>query len=394
MARRSRQRGFVYLTTGTNGTGKTLLTLKDVREKSLKESRPVYYWNIILAGPALEFGWIEADPKRWQTFPPGAIILVDEAHKYFPKRSGSQNVPAHVEAIAEHRKDGFDFFLITQHPADLDVFIRRRIGSPGWHRHLKRKGAADLVSILEFNSCKDEPEKPSARDTALVTTVGYPKEVYSWYQSAILHTAKFKIPRLVWFIVAGVVGIVALLAYAGYSFTKGTGGAKPAAVAASAPVAAVGVPPGARPVDQVKPVITAHEYAASFAPRVEGLLHTAPAYDGLTAPVKVPTPAACLDWSKRGCKCFTAEGTPYATTADICQQIARHGIYLPFEQRAKPELVAVGEPGRARSADVAPAVYAPGATAKPVEVASPRPASAASSGAEGAMLQGMRGARR
>lgn len=33
----------LYLTTGANGTGKTLFTLKEVREKQLAENRPVYH---------------------------------------------------------------------------------------------------------------------------------------------------------------------------------------------------------------------------------------------------------------------------------------------------------------------------------------------------------------
>jgi zona occludens toxin len=322
-----RQAGFIHLRTGANGTGKTLFTLKDVRELQLRESRPVYYDNIELKGDALTWGWIRRNPREWESFPPGSIIVCDEAHKYFPKRSGSQKEPGYVEAIAEHRAQGKDFFFITQHPADLDIFIRRRVASPGWHQHLKRKGGSELTSFLEWNTCKDEPEKQGTAASALVSTRAFPREMYEVYSSAVMHTAKFRMPRQIWYMVYGLLAVFALLYYGLHGFMGGTK-PKDKAPAESALMVKTAAPARSEGSKQAS---TAAEYVASYQPRIEGLAHTAPAYDGLTQPTRVPVPAACMEWAKKGCHCFTQDGTPYPTTVEICRQVVKAGVFLNFE---------------------------------------------------------------
>src|ERR1035437_10329247 len=120
----------IYLTTGANGAGNTLLTLRDVREKSLKEGRPVYY-NVRFELTS-NFGWKVIEVKDWQEAPDGAIFLFDECQNELPLRPASIPVPPYIKALAEHRRRGFDFYLITQHPLNIDSFVRRLIGAPGW----------------------------------------------------------------------------------------------------------------------------------------------------------------------------------------------------------------------------------------------------------------------
>jgi len=106
----------IYLRTGANGTGKTLLTLKEVREKQLAENRPVYWNGRFQLTPEKEeeFGWHRVDIKDWQKVPDGAIFFVDEAHNDFPI-SDAKALPEYIKMMAEHRSRGFDFYLITQH---------------------------------------------------------------------------------------------------------------------------------------------------------------------------------------------------------------------------------------------------------------------------------------
>ncbi len=67
----------IYLTTGANGAGKTLNTLKFVREKQVAEGRTVYYNGFdMLPEKAAEFGWLKFDPRLWQSLPDG-IAPVD-----------------------------------------------------------------------------------------------------------------------------------------------------------------------------------------------------------------------------------------------------------------------------------------------------------------------------
>ncbi len=107
----------LYLTTGANGAGKTLNTLKWVRDRQLKENRAVYYNGRF--DMVAEFGWEKFDFKDWQKLPDGAIIMVDECHNDLPVRKASESVPEHVQMLAEHRRRGFDFYLITQHPQNM-----------------------------------------------------------------------------------------------------------------------------------------------------------------------------------------------------------------------------------------------------------------------------------
>lgn len=332
------QRGFLYLMTGANGAGKTLFTLKEVQEKSVKEGRPVAYngrFDIVEGGPLS--AWKKIDAKEWQQEPDGTIFVFDECQHDFPNR-GKGEVPGYVAAITEHRKHGFDFFLITQHPMNMDIFIRRLIGSPGYHRHLKRPMGADLVSQLEWPAVNANCEKPGAGESAAVKMIPFPKEVYSWYKSAELHTGKFRIPRMVWIMLACII-IVPILAY-----FAATAIMKPKAIAEKvlgAPVAGA-VMVGKAPVASTTAKgVTVPEYLIARMPRIDGFVYTAPVYDALTTPVSVPYPAACIDGFNRRtqlrtCDCYTQQGTKLPVPQPMCKQIAENGFFIEWDQKVAP----------------------------------------------------------
>lgn len=327
----------IYLTTGANGAGKTLLTLRDVRAQQLKENRPVYYHGFEALQPIKDFGWQPFEPENWQDLPDGSILIFDECQNEFPAEKGP--LPAHINAIAQfRRKRGFDFWLITPHPMMLNVFIRRLIEKPSWHRHLKRAFGADLVSVLKWSAPNVQCEKPGAGETGEVSMVAYPKEVYGWYQSASLHTGKRKIPFRFWLMLAVLLAAPAAAWYAYSSFMGNAADreAKLAAVAGKKPAAGPGgpqqqlTPPPPR--SEEKKPMTAGEYAASFAPRIPGLPYTAPRYDELTRAQDVPRPAACIDGIRPGakiatCKCWTQQATPIDMPDDLCKQIASKGYF-------------------------------------------------------------------
>ena len=189
----------IYLTTGANGAGKTLITLYDVRQQQLKENRPVYYHGFDMHEEKVkEFGWQKFDPKKWQDLPDGSICIMDECQNEFPIRRSGSEVPDYVNAIAQHRRRrGFDFWMISPHPSLIDVFVRRLIDKPSWHRHMKRAFGADMVSELKFSAPDMKCEEPGAGARAEVTMRPYPKDVYTWYRSASLHTGKKKPLHLV-----------------------------------------------------------------------------------------------------------------------------------------------------------------------------------------------------
>lgn len=343
----------IYLRTGANGTGKTLLTLRDVREKSIKENRPVYYngrFEIVAGGPLDT--WKKIDFKDWQSVPDGAIFVIDEAQNDMGSDRG-KDIPDYIKAMAEHRRRGFDFYLITQHPMAIDPAIRRLIGSPGWHQHLKRASGAQLVAVLEWPAVNDQPQKNGSGASAAVSMVPYPKEVYTWYRSTSLDTAKVKIPFMLKLLV-GCVLVLPLVGYFGWQSIQKIGKHdKPGTVAAVSVPGAPGSPvlPGQLPD---KPVMTTTQFLASHVPRIEGLPQTAPRYDEVTKPTIAPVPAACVSMGNR-CDCYTQQGTKLQTPVNLCKQIVAGGFFMDWDQ---------GGTGGARGLPALPATPA-GAPAAP-----------------------------
>lgn len=334
-----RQGGFLYLTTGANGSGKTLFTLRDVRELQLQTSRPVFYCGFTAKQPLQDFGWKECDPTKWQDLPDGSIVLLDEAQNYMPLR-GQGPPPDWIGAIAEkHRKRGFDFFMITQHPMNIDAFVRRLIGSPGWHRHMKASFLGDSSNEIKWTAVNPQCERPNSGNTADVVSRPFDKEVYSWYESASMHTARKGIPRKVWLAIAALPVAVAMIAYVVYGLVKQAKGDAPATAptaAASAPAA--GAAPAPRNVAKDKQAaLTTEEYLAARQPRIQGFQHTAPAFDAITAPVEAPYPAACIDGTRpgtktRSCECYTQQGTRLSVPLATCESIVRNGFFIEWRQ--------------------------------------------------------------
>ena len=325
----------IYLTTGANGAGKTLLTLKDVRAQQLKENRPVYFHGFDMdEAKAAEFGWQKFDPKDWQSLPDGSICIMDECQNEFPVRRSGSEIPDYVQAIAQHRRRrGFDFWMICPHPSLIDVFVRRLIDKPSWHRHLKRAFGADVVSVLRFSSPDMKCEEPGAGARGEVSMVGYPKEVYGWYRSASLHTGKKKIPRAVYVLAACAIAVPAALYYA----ITGVYSNATKQLKAADPVQGASAP--ASPVQnarQVSQVMTAAEYVDARTARLKDFAHTAPAYDDVTKPTEAPYPAACVQMGKT-CKCYTQQATLLQVSGAVCLQIVQQGFFMDWKTAQRGE---------------------------------------------------------
>jgi zona occludens toxin len=280
---------------------------------------------------AAEFGWQEFDPKKWQDLPDGSICIMDECQNEFPLRRSGSEVPDYINAIAQfRRKRGFDFWMICPHPSLLDVFVRRLIDKPSWHRHLKRAFGADVVSVLTFSSPDMKCEEPGAGARGEVAMRPYPKDVYSWYKSASLHTGKKKIPRAVWIVAACAVAVPSAIWFAVSgvygNVAKKKQGAEAVVKGGTAPAVAG---PAAREVPLAK--VSADDYLTLRKPRLSDFPHTAPAYDQVTMPVQAPYPAACVQMAKV-CKCYTQQGTLLQVSGEVCLQIVKHGFFVDWQQ--------------------------------------------------------------
>lgn len=318
----------LHLLTGTNGAGKTLHALKWVMERSKKENRPVCHNGRFKpkAGGPLE-SWKQIEFKDWQNEPDGTIFLIDECHNDLPNRAAGAVVPEHVKMLAEHRRRGFDFYLISQHPANVDSFVRRLIGSPGWHRHIRRLWGQDYVSVLEWDAVNLNCEKANASAANGTSSQSkFPKEVYDWYESATIHTNKKKIPKMVWFFIVAVL-VAVFFTWKSMHSISAIGGkeAEKAAATAEAPGA-----PKTREQELIK--ITADDWMALRKPRLPDFPHTAPVYDEVTKPTTAPYPAACVQSGER-CKCYTQQATVMFVSLSTCKQIVENGYFMEWQEQ-------------------------------------------------------------
>lgn len=304
----------ITLITGLPGNGKTLFALHHVHARASKEGRPVYYLGI----PELTLPWTQIDSAdEWLSLPDGSIVVIDEAQSSgrFPKRGQSAQVPAYVEQLAIHRHRGFDFYLITQHPLLIDHFVRRLAED---HFHLVRAFGTQSATVHKFPQVNDQPDK--TRADSVRSQFVYPKEVFSWYKSAEVHTHKSKIPLRVYALVA----IPLLIAALGYVVSIWIDSRKSDGPGSDGPgVLADGVSASARPpVARAVPL----DVLAGYIPRVPGLPHTAPRYDEVMRPVTAPQPRLCIS-STRACRCYTDQATRIDMPDDLCSTLVERGWF-------------------------------------------------------------------
>lgn len=345
----------VTLVTGLQGNGKTLYTINAVKALAEKENRQVFYQGI----NELALPWTPLEKQEdWPDVPAGSIVVLDEAQKAFRVRANGAVVPRHVAELETLRHRGISLWLITQHPMLIDNNARRLCGR---HIHLVRKFGAEASVAHEFNAVRENCDKPAGRKDSQRSDFKYPKGVYSLYKSAEVHTVKRKIPRKVLMAIPCVLAALGLLGYVGYqkvykpmSGVSDEGNAIKAAAGMNQPgQIAYGQEGKAH-------VMTRAEYVQAYTPRIAGLDYTAPVYDELTKPKRVPVPAACVTY-KGGCNCYTQQGTRLDVQAGQCAQIVRTGFFMAFDpdgEAAKP---------------VQQQTAAPPSVSQPQEVAAPVP---------------------
>ena len=321
----------LYLRTGGNGTCKTLFTLRDVRDMQVKENRPVCFNGRFDMYPEkmAEFGWRIVDFKDWQDQPDGTIFIIDECHNDLPLRPSSSKVPKEVSMLAEHRKRGFDFFLLTQHPRNIDGFVRNLIQAPGYHQHFKRVfGGTKYTSVLQWDAVNLNCEKTGSGNSAQVERRSHPVEVYDWYKSAYLHTEKVRIPKQVYTVLICLVLFIALIWYA-IQRLKPQEATTPPPVAEKTTTAPIHQEQ--QPMQtQTRAPQTVGELVASYQPRIEGMPQTAPRYDDLTKPTQAPYPAACVHMAPR-CQCYSQQGTKLEVPKATCLQIVEKGFFMDWQ---------------------------------------------------------------
>ena len=334
----------IILVTGQPGLGKTSHALDMLVHDEQFSNRPKYVMGVpdlsidhVPCPPIdewVEFRQDEHDEKLklpYFTFPPGSIVFLDEAQRIYRPRSVGSAVPPIVAAFETHRHCGIDFILVTQHPNLIDMNIRRLIG-----RHIHLRSTALGSYIYEWPEL-GEIDSHSSRETASKSRFRLPRRVWSLYKSSAQHTKiKGRVPFYMWLALGAGLAFLALMYYVFQKVAPKIPGATPAATEtkpapdenhppfpmAPAPVGAPG-----------QPRTNFHEsidaYIETQRPRMIGLPHTAALYDGLTQPKQAPEPVGCYATASK-CACVTQQGTKYDTTDDICRQLLKNPMFIPW----------------------------------------------------------------
>lgn len=343
----------ISIYTGVPGAGKTAMAINELLA-DLGE-RPLFVWGVNelqipheQLPPVAEWTRLmpaEEDPTILAphfVFPPHSVLLIDEAQKVFRPRASTAKVPDHVAALETHRHGGIDIRLITQHPRLLDINVKDLCG-----KHVHIRNTAFGRRLYEWPEAAD-PKSKSDRDIAASRKYKLPKRIFSLYKSSTAHIKpQMRIPN------AAYIGAGALLLLVGLSYTlygRFHDAVNPGGHAVPGQVDPTKGPLAPMPVDPVM------QYVKAQNPRVEGMRYTAPVYDQLTQPTRVPVAAACIATATR-CKCWTQDATPYAVEDRLCREIVAGGAFYHFDPAG---------PNNDRRRDVSPA-SGPQTVARPIQ---------------------------
>ncbi len=334
----------INIVTGSLGAAKTLWAIeqadllrqhgdaKNVYQVGINEPDTRYLPNLPFP---LEEWHIRADAGELEN----AVIIVDEFHKWMPQRSQSQKVPEFIEAMAEARRRDVRFLLVTQ-SSEFDHFLKgTRLNK---HFYLSRKAGLRQSNILEWsNRFVARPEEDKDARAAAVKHLAWRhpiKKYGSWYVSAKAHRFRRRIPLRLWLVPPFLIAF----AWFGYKMLTNVGGlisgdAIPTGTAQAATFEGPTTPRQTSP-ERLPLQLEPDAYLAQFQPVIGTMPWSAPAWQGRSVAsdpqLFCATSAAGVngvgEWQDAECRCFTEQMTPWDVEPQLCEVIARQGIYNPY----------------------------------------------------------------
>lgn len=332
----------IILITGVPGSGKTLYAVGELLGRKFAD-RPLFVNGVpdllLPHTPITDAdvenihigGMPDAETGKPTVELVNAVIVVDEIQRLARPRAASLPAPAWIKWLEVHRHSGCDLVFITQHPNQIDAHIRRLVGR---HIHVRRTWGLNSAVVYEWDSCNNN----LAFKNATSKLWRYPKNIFTMYKSSEKHTkAGGRVPLIVWVMLATVLAFP----FVGWNtlsrlLTRFSDSTTPTVTVSGAKLTQAG--PGAKTDTGKAGPITRQQYIDQFEPRIEGVMHSAPAYDEFTKPKQVPLPAACIE-SKRAswvrmnggpCGCYTQTGQRYETSQTMCARYVRNLEFFPF----------------------------------------------------------------
>lgn len=297
----------ITLITAVPGSGKTLYSIGLI-EEALASGRPVYTnINGLVKEKFSNPHLLQDAPDDWRDTPEGALVIYDEAQQAHLYPSNAQRGPVtdkRLTAMETHRHSGHDLVFITQAPTFVHHHIRKLVGM---HVHLYRSRGLQAASKYEWSHVCDSPNDRKEQQRADFTIWKFPKEHFSYYTSAVMHTHKFRVPKKL-----AVLGFLAMLGlgFVGFNLYSNDGLASISAASTDSLV-----------VD-----------ASSSAPDTS--LNPAP-YDWSKTPATVPV-AGCIAMPSRNlCQCFSADGVTLAMEHAACLSVIDSPLPRSFTAQKK-----------------------------------------------------------
>ena len=342
----------IYLITGNMGTGKTsravnmILTNEDGLFKQTIEDgsvidRPLYFCHID-GLDAAKFNAHEITKEEIQSapldeiLPTGAVLIVDEAHWTYPVRAAAKAVPPYVQKLSELRHDGFTLILLTQHPTQLDIFVRNLVSE---HIHIERKALG--MKQYWWYKCVTNLDNPAGVSGVESASYKPPKEAFKYYKSSSQHQKfKKKIPLAVWALVAiiGFIGWKGYNLYGAYSKSVNHGQSTTVNTVQAASEAAGGVAAGNVPHESqsgINTKLAPEQFVPTMAERPE----SKPLYDSVRSVKQYERIAACVKGGKTGCTCYSDQATKLTEISrEMCLNYVENGLpFDPFREPEQPE---------------------------------------------------------
>jgi len=203
----------LILITGVPGSGKSLYSIDlidkyiEQNKKLVEEGKPprAIYADI----DGINIDGVLSAPDDWRDCPDGSIVVYDECQQRFGSDGQGRSGRADIQEFETHRHRGFDIILITQHGKLLHSHIRRLVGR---HYHVVRMYGTQNATIYAKDGHMDTDKTHQLlKEDNYVWT--YPKQHFTKYKSATVHTHKAHMPKFVKRALIGLVIVIAILSF-------------------------------------------------------------------------------------------------------------------------------------------------------------------------------------